>query len=125
MSALPHQQGVKVNVPIVPQHNVIDEDCPALPFLHFVKVNEQIVPCSSGSIDEDLSALPFLQHVKVNEPIVPVARVGQIHAITDSCLVPTPTACIHTVCMHVGDSRAFSSTRAPFERVFCRQPARS
>ena len=84
MAALPHQQGAKVNVPIVPQRNVIDEDCAALPFLHVVKVNEQIAPCSSGFIDEDFSALPFLQHVKVNKPIVPVARASTQYACTSA-----------------------------------------
>ena len=59
---------------------------------------------------------------KFNEPSVPIssglvkvvsARVEQIHAITESCLLPVPTTCIRTVCMHVVDSRASSFTRAP------------
>ena len=64
----------------------------------------------------------FSNGSKFNGPSVPIssgfvkvvsARVEQIHAITDSCLVPTPSACIRIVCMHFSESRASSSTRAP------------
>jgi hypothetical protein len=80
-----------------------------------------IVPVSSG-FSTAVDGKSFSNDSKFNEPSVPISsglvkvvsvRVEQIHAITESCLLPTPTTCIRTVCMHVGDSRASSSTRAP------------